>query len=79
MITDRQRHILQFLWRFGASRTEDIHMMSTGGPPTAKEMESLKDQDLIRQLNRTPRGRGRDVCCGEYWQVTDKALGVLRL
>lgn len=78
-MTDRQKYILQFLWRFGASRAEDIPMRSNGGPPSPAEVQSLYELGLIERLSMQETRRRDLVYHGEaYWQLTDAGIQHLR-
>jgi hypothetical protein len=70
MVTDRQKYIIQFLWRFGASRAEDIPMRFNGQPPTKSEMAALENAGLVRdRVDRDAPGS-----CSVYWELTEAGI-----
>ncbi len=70
----RARSILQYIERFGASRTSDIYMQSTGGPPSQAEIDDLVESGHLERFHSSDQSRAarsRDAG-GIYWAITEK-------
>lgn len=79
-MTDRERAILLYVARFGASRASDIHMAGSGRPPKFSEIMALVKKEMLYQTTQpflSPRSTLRD---GEhiYWGLTFDGLAQAR-
>jgi hypothetical protein len=73
-MTDRERSILQYVARFGASRASDIYMFSTGGPPNQSEINNLIESGHLEKYAAPAISKRSDrIDEGKvYWSLTCK-------
>jgi len=79
-VTDRERAILLYVARFGASRASDIHMSGSGRPPKFSEIDALVKSGMLHQATQpfiSPRSTLRDAE-HIYWGLTPDGLAQAR-
>jgi len=72
-VNDRERAILLYVARFGASRVSDICLPGNGNPPSKSEIDALVRSGWLYQASQTPISRRsslRDVD-QIYWGLTE--------